>query len=142
MYRSSEITIPTFLAGYAYRGNMKANILIIDDEESIRFSFQRFLVADGHHVVTAGSYLEALSRMDEMQFTLIIADIILDDGWGTDILQEVARRNLKTRVIIMSAFFTPEVVTAGFHMQDVAYLTKPLRQESLISSVTEILRPF
>jgi DNA-binding NtrC family response regulator len=121
---------------------MKANILIIDDEESIRFSFQRFLAADGYHVVTAGSYLEALSRMDEMQFALIIADIVLNDGWGTDILQEVMRRNLKTRVIIMSAFFTQETVMASFHMQDVAYLTKPLRQESLISSVNEILQPF
>jgi len=40
--------------------------------------------------------------MDEMKFDLIIADIVLDDGLGTDILQEVVRRNLSTRVIIMT----------------------------------------
>jgi len=119
---------------------MKANILVIDDEESIRFSFQRFLAADGHKVITAASYLEALSRMDEMEFDLIIADIILGDGWGTDILQEIMRRNLKTRVIIMSAYFAMETVKAGFYTQDIDFLSKPLRQEGLLSSVNKTLQ--
>ena len=48
---------------------MKANILVLDDEESIRFSFHRFLAAEGHRVITGGSYLEALARMDEMNST-------------------------------------------------------------------------
>ena len=61
---------------------MKANILVIDDEESIRFSFSRFLTTEGHNVITAKGYREALSRMDETEFKLILADIILDDGWG------------------------------------------------------------
>ena len=69
---------------------MKANILVIDDEETIRFSFHRFLAAEGHNVITAESYLEALARMDEMEFDLILADIILDDGFslkGADLLE-------------------------------------------------------
>ena len=119
---------------------MKANILIIDDEESIRFSFHRFLAAEGHNVITAASYLEALSRMDEMIFDLILADIILDDGWGIDILQEVTRRNLKTRVIIMTAYPTAETVKASFDMQAIDYLTKPLRQEVLLHSVNKVLQ--
>jgi DNA-binding NtrC family response regulator len=118
---------------------MKANILVIDDEESIRFSFRRFLAAEGHNVITAESYLEALSRMDEMKFDLILADILLDDGWGIDILQEVMLRNLKTRVIIMTAYPTTETVKTSFRMQAVDYLTKPLRQEGLLYSVNEAL---
>ena len=45
---------------------MKANIIVIDDEESVTFSFHRFLEDAGHNVITAESYLEALSRMDEI----------------------------------------------------------------------------
>ena len=72
------------------------------DRLNVTFSFHRFLEEAGHNVITAESYLEALSIMDEMKFDLIIADIVLDDGLGTDILQEVVRRNLSTRVIIMT----------------------------------------
>jgi DNA-binding NtrC family response regulator len=118
---------------------MKANILVIDDEESIRFSFHRFLAAEGLNVSTAGGYLEALSKMDEMKFDLILADIILDDGWGIDILEEVMRRNLKTRVIIMTAYPTAETANASFRMQAIDYLTKPLRQEALLYSVNKVL---
>jgi two-component system, NtrC family, response regulator HydG len=59
-----------------------ANILVRDDEESIRFSFHRFLTTAGHHVATAGWYTHALAKMDELEFDLILADIILGDGCG------------------------------------------------------------
>ncbi len=119
---------------------MKVNILIIDDEESIRFSFQRFLAAEGHNVVTARGYGEALARMDETRFDLMLADIVLDDGWGIDILEEVMRRNLTTSVIVMTAYPTMETIRASFSMHAVDYLTKPLKQEGLLYSVNKALR--
>ena len=119
---------------------MKANILVIDDEESIRFSFHRFLAAEGHTVITAKSYHEALARMDETEFDLILADIILGDGWGIDILQEVMQRNLKTRVIIITAYPTTETLNASLRMQAIDYLIKPLRQEGLLYFVSKALQ--
>ena len=119
---------------------MKANILVIDNEESIRFSFHRFLAAKGNNVITAEGYNEALLRMDELEFDLILADIILDDGWGIDILAEVLRRDLKTRVIIMTAYPTEESVQASFRMQAIDYLVKPLRQEKLLYFVDKSLQ--
>jgi DNA-binding NtrC family response regulator len=119
---------------------MKANILIIDDEESVRFSFHRFLAAEGHNVITAKGYEEALARMDETQFELILADIVLDDGWGIDILPEVARRNLKTRVIVMTAYPAAETIKASFSMHAIDYLTKPLRQAGLLYCVSKALQ--
>ena len=119
---------------------MKTNILVIDDEESIRFSFQRFLAAEGHNVITANGYGEALARMDETQFDLMLVDIVLDDGWGMDILQEVMLRNLKTGVIVMTAYPTTETLEASFNMHAIDYLTKPLRQEGLLHSVNKALQ--
>jgi two-component system, NtrC family, response regulator HydG len=119
---------------------MKANILLIDDEESIRFSFSRFLAAEGHKVTTAEGYREALARMDEREFELILADIFLEDGWGIDILQEVMQRNLKTRVIIMTAYPSTETAQVSFRMRAIDYLTKPLRQEGLLNSVNKALQ--
>lgn len=118
---------------------MKAKILVLDDEESIRFSFHRFLVARGHEVTTAASYGEALVRMDETKFDLILADIILSDGCGIDILQVVLRKILKTRVIIMTAYPSKETVESSIRLNAFDYLIKPLRQQGLLDAVNKVL---
>jgi len=119
---------------------MKASILVIDNEESIRFSFRRFLAAEGHNVVTAKDYREGLARMDETEFELILSDNFLEDGWGIDILREVRQRNLKTRVIIMTAYPSTETAQDSFRMHAVDYLVKPLKQERLLNSVNKALQ--
>ena len=119
---------------------MKVHILVIDDEESIRFSFHRFLEAEGHAVITAPSYFEALARMDEIAFELILADIFLGDGWGIDILHEVMQRNLRTRVIIMTAYPSTETAQDSFSMHAVDYIVKPLKQKELLNAVSKALQ--
>lgn len=118
---------------------MKADILILDDEESIRFSFDRFLTAEGHHVTTAASYGEALAIMDGTKFHLILADLMLGDGFGINILQEVLRRILKTKVIIMTAYPSTETVQLSYRLHAVDYLIKPLRQQGLLDAVNKVL---
>ena len=118
---------------------MKADILVLDDEESIRFSFDRFLAAEGYLVTTAASYGEALAKMDEKKFHLILADIALGDGFGIDILGEVQRRILKTRVIIMTAYPTTATVQLSSRLHAADYLIKPLRQQGLLDSVYKAL---
>ena len=117
-----------------------AHILVIDDEESIRFTFQRFLAIGEHEVTTVECYSAALSRMDEEYFDLILADINLGDGCGLDILDEVARRGLGTRVIIMTAYPTDETRAVCQNRQAKEYLIKPLRQETLVRSVDNALQ--
>lgn len=117
---------------------MGPTILIIDDEESIRFSFKIFLTAEGYHVITAETYGEALSRMDETTFDLILADIILEDGWGLDILKVVMKRMLKTRVIIMTAYPSTQTAEYCSRMHAAEYLIKPLRQKGLLHCVNKL----
>lgn len=116
-----------------------AKILVIDDEESILFTFNRFLAIGEHEVTTVDCYTAALARMDEEYFDLILADINLGDGWGIDILHEVARRGLATRVIIMTAYPTSETRAVSLDQQAKDYLVKPLRQKTLIRSVEKAL---
>lgn len=117
-----------------------AHILVIDDEESIRFSFNRFLVKENHSVVTAENYLIALARMNEEYFDLIVADINLGDGYGTDILQEVLTRKLKTRVIIITAYPSSKTIELSFRGNANDYIVKPVRQVDLVRSVNKSLR--
>jgi DNA-binding NtrC family response regulator len=119
---------------------MKADILVLDDDKSIRVGFRRLLTSAGFAVSTAESYQEALVRMDEKEFHLILADLILGDRCGMDILQEVARRKLKTQVIIMTAFPSMTTINASFRMQAFDYLTKPPEQEELLNCINKALQ--
>ena len=55
---------------------MKQSILVIDDEESIRFTFERFLTLEGYNVLTARDCREARDRINERTIDLVFADII------------------------------------------------------------------
>ena len=116
-----------------------ADILVIDDEESVRYSFHRFLTTEKHSVATAACYCKALSQMNSKRFDLIIADVHLPDGCGIDIIHEVARRNLTTRVIIMTAYPYNETMKKSFCKEAINYLIKPLRQHALVHSVNNAL---
>jgi CheY-like chemotaxis protein len=50
----------------------KPNILVVDDEEALRYTIETFLSREGYEVDTAGSYKEGLVKLSGMQFDLIL----------------------------------------------------------------------
>jgi two-component system, NtrC family, response regulator HydG len=111
---------------------MSAKILVIDDEESIRFTFARFLKDAGNVVTTAGSCGEALARIEESDFDIIFADIILDDGRGIDILREIRQRGLNCPVIMVTGDPGVESAAESIRLGAFDYLAKPVNQEGLL----------
>lgn len=118
----------------------RAQILIVDDEESIRFTFQSFLIEAGYTVVTAGSYEEALARIDETDFDLIFIDIMLRGRGGLDVLREISTRKLPVPVIMITGH--PNAVSAheAFELGAFAHISKPIRQEKLLLLAKSALR--
>jgi DNA-binding NtrC family response regulator len=83
---------------------MTAKILIIDDEEGIRFTFSKFLSSQNYDVVTAEDFDEAISCISETDFDVIFADIILGGKSGLDVLKEIKKRNLNCPVIMITGY--------------------------------------
>ena len=119
---------------------MSANILVIDDEESIRFTFYKFLAEKGNSVSTSKNLLESLSKIKETIYDVIIVDIILSDGCGLDVLKKIDRNEVETQVIIMTAYPTTETIDMSFKMNAADYIVKPIRQDELISSVNNVIQ--
>lgn len=117
-----------------------AIILVIDDEESIRFTFQSFLTEKGYEVATAKNYDEAVSVISENDFDCIFADIILGGMTGIDVMREVRKRNLNCPVIIITG--NPDVDTASDAVRLGAfdYLVKPVQQGTLFHVVSMALQ--
>ncbi len=119
---------------------MSARILVIDDEESIRFTFERFLRAAGHIVTTAATCTEALARIDETNFDVVFADIILGDGTGIDILREIKAKGLRCPVIMITGDPGVETAADSIRLGAFDYIPKPINQQSLLHATRTALK--
>jgi len=116
------------------------SILVIDDEESIRFTFERFLTLEGYSVVTARDCREAWARINEGAVDLVFADIVLPDGTGMDVLGEIKRTQPACPVIMMTAYPSVETARESLRLGASDYITKPVRQQEVIDSVKLVLQ--
>ena len=67
---------------------LERSILIVDDEESLRLTFEMFLTREGYtRVRTAATLEQALAAINETTFDLIISDIVLESDKGTELLR-------------------------------------------------------
>jgi len=85
---------------------------VIDDKEPIKLGFHRFIVSRGNNVITAESCRKVLSRIDEMEFYLILEDIFLHDG----ILQGGNAEIPKDPRDRYGGISTRETIEASFHI--------------------------
>ena len=100
-------------------------ILLVDDEPSIRLTVADVLRDAGHSVTTASDGEEALNLIEDRPFDLVISDIRLPKAVGMTIFRRLRTERPMTGVILMTAYATvSDAVTA---MKDGAldYLTKP-----------------
>ncbi len=111
---------------------MSFNILVVDDEESIRFTFNEFLTEEGYNVTCADNFERAMALVSEAEPDLIFADIILAEHTGIDILKEVKKRGMLCPVIIITG--QPDIDTASESVRLGAfdYLAKPIQQDELL----------
>ncbi len=111
---------------------MKSKILIVDDEETIRFAFKRHLSSEGHDVRTAEDYASALEVISKTDLDVIIADIILGGHTGIDILQEVKNRGMHCPVIMITGEPNIETAADAVRLGAFDYLPKPVIKETLL----------
>lgn len=119
---------------------MKASILIIDDEESIRFSFKNFLSNEGHEILTAENYDSAIDIINKKSFDLMFVDIILGTHTGIDILMAVKERGIRCPVIMVTG--EPNIETSAESIRGGAfdYISKPVRKETLLQVTNRALQ--
>ena len=81
-----------------------ARLLVIDDEANIRLLYAQELGDEGYEVVTAATVSEAMTRLEEQTFDLVILDIKLKNESGLDLLQQIVKERQNLPVILCSAF--------------------------------------
>jgi len=116
-----------------------ATILVIEDEENIRFAVKRSLSKRGHEVVEAGSVADGLAASDQFDFDLIVTDLHLPDGDGISVVESLRGRGFEGGLVVMTAFATIESAVSAMKLGADEYLQKPVSLDELALIVERLL---
>ncbi len=118
---------------------MKKEILIIDDEKSIRLTVKEFLSKEGYEVSTANGYYEALDVIAKKDFDLIFADVMLEGKTGLDILREAKKQNPACPVVLFTGNPNIESASEAVRLGTYDYIPKPVTKDTLLHIVNTVL---
>jgi DNA-binding response OmpR family regulator len=114
-----------------------ANILVVDDEASIRFFIEEMLSRDGHHVTSVGSGEKALEQIKrkEIEFDLALIDLKMEEIGGMEVLKVIREQSPNTAVIVLTAHASLETAVEALRHGAHDYLFKPCKTVQLRESV-------
>ena len=110
---------------------MNKKILIVDDEKNIRTTISAYLLSLGHEIEIAVNGQEALDKLKDSKYDLILLDIKMHIVNGIQVLQEMRRIENETRVIMMTAYGTIENAVESMKLGAVDFISKPFTLENL-----------
>lgn len=123
--------------------DLQKKILIVDDEEHLRYSLRKLLKKPGFEIIEASNGLEALKMLEVEEPHLMLMDIEMPGMNGLEAIQKVKERYPSLPVIIITAYGTTERVIAAMKHGAFEYLEKPFdiaRLQIIISEALEIRR--
>ena len=106
-------------------------ILIVDDDEGLIHFLHRFFAKQGYDVHSSSNGQAALDLIAGEQFDLILLDYKMPGLNGLDTLREVRRSQVKTPVIIMTAYGTTDTAIEAMKLGAYDYLPKPFDRQEL-----------
>jgi len=110
---------------------MKTKILIVDDETSHLQMLDAVLSAEGYEIHQAGDGQEAINRVEERFYDLILMDIRMGKVGGIEALKEIKKISPGIPIIIMTAYGSVSTAVDALKSGAYDYLTKPLDIEEL-----------
>jgi DNA-binding NtrC family response regulator len=118
---------------------MSEPILLVEDDSSVRTTIATFLEIEGFEVEAVSNTHDALTRLDNRQYPLVISDIYVDEGTGIDVLMAAKKQNRDCPVILMTARGSMETVMAATRNGAFDYLAKPFELDTLLETVRRAL---
>ncbi|HFQ82229.1 MAG TPA: sigma-54-dependent Fis family transcriptional regulator [Desulfobacterales bacterium] len=111
------------------------NILIIDDELSMREFLKVLLEKEGYRADTAANAQDALAAVEGRDYDLIISDIKMPEISGIEFLEQIRSAGLTIPVILITAYASPEDAVAAMKGGAYDYITKPFN----VAEIKEIV---
>ncbi len=119
---------------------MPESVLIVDDEEIIRESLSFVLAKEGYRVAEASNGREAVQRLKEQSFSLVLTDLEMPEMKGIELLEHISRTSPETLVVIITAYGSIDTAIAALRQGAVDYILKPVEFDELLIKVRRLLQ--
>ena len=119
--------------------NDKVEILIVDDDENICWTLMLIFGRKNYVVDTAGTGQEAMDKVRNKFFNIVLMDIKLPDLEGIELLASIKALHPDTAVIMITGHPTLDTAMRAVNEGASAYITKPLNLNKVFTTVTEAL---
>ncbi|MDD5021080.1 MAG: response regulator [Endomicrobiaceae bacterium] len=118
-------------------------ILVVDDEDALRFSLASILELEGYEVKSASTGFEAIEIASKESFDILISDIRMPGITGTETFQRIRKIQPDIIGIMMTAYALNDLITQALNAGAFACLSKPFEVEVVLSTITDVIsRPF
>ena len=114
---------------------MVQKLLVVEDDPSVRTTIVTCLELEGYQVDAVSSTSEAMERLLEESYPIVISDIYIDDRTGLDVLDAARRKDPNCSVILMTARGTMETVMAATRGGAFDYIAKPFELDRMVETV-------
>lgn len=115
-------------------------ILIVENEKELAQSIAEYLSEENYLCEFAVTYNQALDKIETHNYDCILLDIMLPDGNGMTILQELKQQDKQDGVIIISAKDALDDKIKGLQIGADDYLTKPFHLSELAARIYSVIR--
>jgi len=112
-----------------------SKLLIVEDDASVRTTMVTCLELEGYAVDAVSSTREALNRLQDQPYPIVISDIYLDERTGLDVLRMAREHNPGCLVILMTGRGSMETVMAATEGGAFEYLAKPFEMAHMIDTI-------
>jgi CheY-like chemotaxis protein len=117
---------------------MTVRLLIVDDEAVIRALLQRHFVAKDYMVETAANGLEALQRLADAKYDIVITDLLMPEMDGHELLSRIRDEYPLIRVIVMTGAVSIDNMLACLREGAFTFVTKPLTDLAPLSDAVHV----
>lgn len=117
----------------------KHSILLVEDEENLHDALKLNLELEGYEITSAYEGHEALKKVEDEYFDLIIMDVMLPGVDGISVVESIRLQNNEVPILILSAKNSSADRVAGLKKGADDYLTKPFNLEELLLRVQKLI---
>lgn len=104
---------------------MEKKLLIVDDQFGIRILLTEVFEKEGYSTFQASNGVQALKIVEEEKPDLILLDMKIPGMDGLEILREIMKMDVKTKVIMMTAYGELEMINEAMRLGAIAHFSKP-----------------
>jgi DNA-binding NtrC family response regulator len=118
----------------------KKNILVVDDEKDICMALNIILTKEGYSVKEAYNGEQAIERIRQENFDIVMTDIKMEKMDGFEVLKQAQQISPETSVVMMTAFASVVSAVEAMRAGAVDYITKPFINDEIRMTIKNILQ--